>query len=213
VIPLKFAEAGEIAIILRDTLGGQTATRTSQSGGLSFDQSSNFESFESEEEFDEDFPEELPSMENSLDIIRQLDVRRDQVMVEAVIAEINEDSVRELGFNFLFNDGSGATGITNLGGTDLTGVSSALGEGTLLDSVSSGVSLALGRVGEGGADFGLLLRAIASDSDNNILSTPTIVALDNEDYNRSTAGRWQRQSFSNCRATGCWFNTESDAQN
>lgn len=216
VIPLKFAEAGEIAIILRDTLGGQTATRTSQSGGLSFDQSSNFESFESEEEFDEDFPEELPSfdsfrpndnnssttnflvtadentnsliitapadkMENSLDIIRQLDVRRDQVMVEAVIAEINEDSVRELGFNFLFNDGSGATGITNLGGTDLTGVSSALGEGTLLDSVSSGVSLALGRVGEGGADFGLLLRAIASDSDNNILSTPTIVALDNEE--------------------------------
>jgi len=48
-------------------------------------------------------------------------------------------------------------------------------------SLSQGLSLALGRFGSGGIDFGVLLSAIASDSDNNILSTPTLVTMDNQE--------------------------------
>ena len=47
--------------------------------------------------------------------------------------------------------------------------------------MSNGLSLALGRFGSGGVDFGFLLSAIASDSDNNILSTPTLVTMDNQE--------------------------------
>jgi len=50
-----------------------------------------------------------------------------------------------------------------------------------IPSLGSGLSLALGRFDTGEIDFGILVRAIASDADNNILSTPSIVTLDNEE--------------------------------
>lgn len=124
-------------------------------------------------------------MKSSLDIIRQLDVRRAQILVEAVIAEITEDNVEELGVNFLLNatEKSGTAGYSNLGGVtqNILGVANAASAGSIPDALGSGVSLALGKFATGGFDFGLLLRAIASNSENNILSTPTIMALNNEE--------------------------------
>ena len=119
---------------------------------------------------------------NNVEIIKLLDVRRAQVQVEAVIAEITEDSISELGVNFLAGNRELA-GFTNLG----DGTENALGlAGTvqleqLPQSLDTGLSFAIGRVVDGGLNFGLLLRALKSDSDNNILSTPTIVTLDNEE--------------------------------
>jgi general secretion pathway protein D len=51
----------------------------------------------------------------------------------------------------------------------------------LPQALDTGLSLAVGRAIDGGFNFSLLLRALKSDSDNNILSTPTIVTLDNEE--------------------------------
>ena len=123
-------------------------------------------------------------MRNILKAIAELDVRRPQVLVRAVIAEVTEDNLRELGINFLL-DGtskSGPAGYTNLGGaTSALANTIDLTNGGQIGSVlESGLAFALGRFGGDGIDFGLLFRAIASDSDNNILSTPTIVTLDNE---------------------------------
>ena len=123
-------------------------------------------------------------MRNILKVIAELDVRRPQVLVRAVIAEVTEDNLRELGINFLL-DGtskSGPAGYTNLGGATSALVNTIdLTNGGQIGSVlESGLAFALGRFGGDGIDFGLLFRAIASDSDNNILSTPTIVTLDNE---------------------------------
>ncbi len=124
-------------------------------------------------------------MQNILAVIRQLDIRRAQVLVEAVIAEITEDNTREFGINFLL-DGSDKdvpAGYSNLGGaTDgVLGIAGAARTGTLPSSLGSGLSLALGRFGSGEIDFGFLVRAIASDADNNILSTPSLMTLDNEE--------------------------------
>jgi len=124
-------------------------------------------------------------MQNILAVIRQLDIRRAQVLVEAVIAEITEDNTREFGINFLLDgtDKDVPVGFTNLGGaTDsVLGIAGAQAAGTLPSSLGSGLSLALGRFATGEIDFGFLVRAIASDADNNILSTPSIVTLDNEE--------------------------------
>ena len=124
-------------------------------------------------------------MQNILAVIRQLDIRRAQVLVEAVIAEITEDNTREFGINFLLDgtDKDIPIGFSNLGGaTDgLLGIAGAIGAGTTPASLGAGLSLALGRFDTGEIDFGLLVRAIASDADNNILSTPSIVTLDNEE--------------------------------
>ncbi len=124
-------------------------------------------------------------MQNILAVIRQLDIRRAQVLVEAVIAEITEDNTREFGINFLLDgtDKEVPIGYSNLGGaTDgVLGIAGAARAGSAPSSLGSGLSLALGRFATGEIDFGFLVRAIASDADNNILSTPSIVTLDNEE--------------------------------
>jgi len=105
-------------------------------------------------------------------------------MVEAVIAEISEDSVRDLGINFLL-DGSakgGPIGFSNFDGATgriVNSVTTARAGGA--PALDGGLSLALGNFVSGNVDFGLLFSAIASNADNNIISTPTLVTLDNEE--------------------------------
>ncbi len=121
-------------------------------------------------------------MRNILSVIRQLDIRRAQVMVEAIIAEVSENTVKALGGNLLL-DGTikGLPAVaTNVGdfSTELTNIAAiAAGTGTTL---GAGLSALAGGEGANGS-IGYLLRAISSDSENNILSTPTLVTLDNEE--------------------------------
>ncbi len=122
-------------------------------------------------------PDEMRSI---LAVIEQLDIRRAQVLVEAIIAELSENNSAALGVNFAI-DGSNNNrplAYTNLGGATQALAATVASEGA---SLGTGLSLALGRFGSGGIDFGFLLSAIASDSDNNILSTPTLVTMDNQE--------------------------------
>ncbi|MCB1755493.1 MAG: type II secretion system secretin GspD [Gammaproteobacteria bacterium] len=119
-------------------------------------------------------------MRNILSVIDKLDIRRAQVLVEAIIAELSESSSSAIGANYIV-DGTNENrpaGYTNLGGATQNLVGSIASQGT---SLSGGLSLALGRFGTSGIDFGFLLTAIASDADNNILSTPTLVTMDNQE--------------------------------
>lgn len=122
-------------------------------------------------------PDEMRSI---LAVVEQLDIRRAQVLVEAIIAELSTTNSSQLGVNFAV-DGSGQNrpaAYTNLGGATQALVGTVASQGA---SLSNGLSLALGRFGSGGIDFGILLSAIASDTDNNILSTPTLVTMDNQE--------------------------------
>ena len=122
-------------------------------------------------------PDEMRSI---LAVIEQLDIRRAQVLVEAIIAELSENNSAQLGVNFSVDgtDGNRPAAYTNLGGATQALAGTIASQGA---SLSNGLSLALGRFGSGGVDFGFLLSAIASDSDNNILSTPTLVTMDNQE--------------------------------
>ena len=122
-------------------------------------------------------PDEMRSI---LAVVEQLDIRRAQVLVEAIIAELSTNNSSQLGVNFAV-DGTGdnrPAAYTNLGGATQALVGTVASQGA---SLSQGLSLALGRFGSGGIDFGILLSAIASDTDNNILSTPTLVTMDNQE--------------------------------
>ncbi|MFK8081032.1 MAG: type II secretion system secretin GspD [Granulosicoccus sp.] len=122
-------------------------------------------------------PDEMRSI---LAVIEQLDIRRAQVLVEAIIAELSTNNSAQLGVNFAVDgsDSNRPAAYTNLGGATQSLVGTVASEGA---SLSNGLSLALGRFGSDGIDFGFLLSAIASDSDNNILSTPTLVTMDNQE--------------------------------
>lgn len=122
-------------------------------------------------------PDEMRSI---LSVIDQLDIRRAQVLVEAIIAELSTANSSQLGVNFAV-DGTNSNrpaAFTNLGGATQALVGTVASGGAAL---SNGLSLALGRFGGDGVDFGVLLSAIASDSNNNVLSTPSLVTLDNQE--------------------------------
>jgi general secretion pathway protein D len=126
-------------------------------------------------------------------VVNQLDIRRAQVLVEAIIAEVAVDTSRELGIQWqAFSSGdSGLFGGTNFqsGGNNILNLSAGAGtpgeEGNLL---LPGRGLNLGYVsgrtsllGVEILEIGALARALANDANTNVLSTPSIVTLDNNE--------------------------------
>lgn len=109
-------------------------------------------------------------------VIRRLDVRRAQVLVEAVIAEVSTNSAQEFGVQWgAGSEKSGVAGIVNFSiGSSITGLLSTP------PSVGDGLSLA-GTTGSAGNPLGALVRALNSDGKSNILSTPSLLTLDNEE--------------------------------
>lgn len=123
-------------------------------------------------------------------VISQLDVRRAQVLVEAIIAEVSSDRAAELGVQWLF-DGSGGNkpvGAINFGSgnSSISGVAQGAlqaggGVGGALSAIGSGVTLGLGRFNSGTFNFAGLIRALEGDGSTNVLSTPNLVTMDNEE--------------------------------
>ncbi len=114
-------------------------------------------------------------------VIRQLDVRRAQVIVKAVIAEVSTDTSRELGVQWAYDGSStnGPVGVIDFNGTLSAFASAANGLGSI--PTVNGLNLALGKTESDGTAYGALIRALNGDANNNILSTPTLVTLDNEE--------------------------------
>jgi general secretion pathway protein D len=116
-------------------------------------------------------------------VIQQLDIPRAQVHIEAIIAEVSMNASNELGVQWLIDDTSsnGPAIATNFAGSgsNITSLAAGISSGTGA-SIGEGLSLALGRIGESSLDFVTLIRALSGDSDNNLLSTPSIVTLDNQ---------------------------------
>ena len=113
------------------------------------------------------------------EIIDQLDHRRAQVLVESLIVEVSTDLSAEAGIQWA-GGGRSVIGGTNLGGSGIN-----LGGITTLDVLGSGLSLGVlrGTVNIGGievANLNLLARALQSRGGANILSTPNLLTLDNE---------------------------------
>ncbi len=117
-------------------------------------------------------------------VIDKLDIRRAQVLVEAVIAEVSSDTARELGMQWLFYniDGTHPIGLSNFNnaGTGITNVSSAI-QTNNLSQIGTGAFMGLGKFGNGIVNFMGLLQALTVDSKTNVLSTPSLLTLDNQE--------------------------------
>jgi general secretion pathway protein D len=127
------------------------------------------------------------NMIDLMDIIESLDVRRLQVLIEAAIVEVTADFSRQLGSELALGDSS--SGTTPLGLTAPTGTLAQVLQGLSVPSgglaapTSLGDSplIAGGRLSETGTSFAFIIRALASNSDVNLLSTPSITTMDNEE--------------------------------
>lgn len=130
-------------------------------------------------------------------VIERLDIRRAQVLVEAIIVEIVSSKERNLGIQWMFSNSSGAYGSSSMGdgllgrtaaaafgiidtaATTATTVDPRLALGSALAN-TKGQILGVGRIGDN-FSFNAVLNALYQNTDANILSTPSLLTLDNEE--------------------------------
>jgi general secretion pathway protein D len=140
-------------------------------------------------------------------IVDKLDIRREQVLVEAIIVEVIADKTSELGVTWAVegvssNSPISATNFPNFG-PGVVQIAGAAGSGGQIDPTSligEGITLGLGRISDTGVSFAAILRALEGDANTNIISTPSIVTTDNEE---ATLNVGQEVPF----VTGSYSNT------
>jgi general secretion pathway protein D len=125
------------------------------------------------------------TMNSLMAVIDKLDIRRAQVIVEAIIVEVSADKSAELGVNWLV-DGSNsddAVGgfIEPIGGISIVDLARAADNPANLTAVPRGTTVGVGRLGKTGINFAAVLRALRGDSTTNIIATPSIVTMDNQE--------------------------------
>jgi general secretion pathway protein D len=139
-------------------------------------------------------------------VVRQLDLPRPQVLIEAVIAELSENQAKNLSAQLVYSSRNRGAYLTNFDGV-LTGL---LGVAINDESNSSQSAIAgalpntvLGAVGDyneaSGKGMGLLVQALQTDAATKILSTPSVVTLDNEEASLSVGEEvpFQTGSYTN----------------
>lgn len=139
-------------------------------------------------------------------VIAQLDIRRAQVLVEAILAEVSFNQSRKLGVDWavLDQDRIAAASIMD---PSVISAAAGLSTGNLQAAsglLRSGINIGGGNRDENGTSFALLLNALEGDGETNILSTPSLVTMDNEEAEISVGQEvpFLTGSFSNTGSTG-----------
>ena len=118
------------------------------------------------------------------DIVRQLDVPRAQVMVEAAIVEVSGDITDALGVQWAVDARSGSGGRGGLGGVNFAGTGLSVGSVLQIlqsEEIPEDLTLPDGAIiGIGSDRFGALITALSANSKSNLLSTPSLLTLDNQ---------------------------------
>jgi len=184
VIYLKFAKADELAAILNSISSTFISDTEGKKTIITYHEKTNSIIVSSAEE-------NLKSIKN---IIAKLDIRRAQVLVEAIVVDLSESAAKKLGVEAIYtgdDDSSIPIGVTRFSGTgpDLLAIAGASDDEQDVTLTTTAVSSLLNTQGlvagfgdmeSGENNFVGILNAIAGDTDSNILSTPSILAMDNE---------------------------------
>lgn len=178
VIRLNYAEATKVAELLSKLIDEPQSGKDSKS-----DKSST--QFQADEALNALVVRAEPSVMSEVrNLVSQLDVRRAQVLIEAVIVEVSGNNGEEIGVQWLLGDFT--KGPVAGSSFDNVGVSSA----DVVTGLVTGGTAAIGNVKGaliggadriGNVDVGVILQALASTGNSNLLSTPSVMTLDNEE--------------------------------
>lgn len=199
VIYLRYAKAEDMAKVLSGIAESQAKVEKAKEGAAVATAQAQAYQIQADASANAVVITAAPEIFRSLQsVVQKLDVRRAQVQVEAVIAEVSADKAAELGVQWLFDGSQGGVGpvgavtysgtrggnLLQLGAlastaarTDSSASSAALG--TALGNLE-GALVGVGRFNSSGLNFATLIRALDGNSDTNVLSTPSVVTLDNE---------------------------------
>ena len=191
VIRLKHADAADIAELLKGLMG-DIATEDAKGKGQSKAEASVY----ADDGLNALVVRAEPSLLQELEgVIEQLDVRRAQVLIEAAIVEISENTDNKLGIQWaLYDEGASVPGaFTNFSeiGISTASVLSALIakdadadnelDPSLVGSPSTGLTLGVGESRDSGVSWGALIQALEGDAGANVLSTPKVITMDNQE--------------------------------
>ncbi len=116
------------------------------------------------------------------EVIDKLDIPRRQVFVEALIMEISTERGLDLGFEFRSTNDMGEDGVQVLGGSNYGGIQQAAANPLGISGFAIGAADGtITYAGETFPNIGALFTAMATDQDVNVLSTPHVMTLDNEE--------------------------------
>jgi general secretion pathway protein D len=125
------------------------------------------------------------TMRSLMQVVDRLDVRRAQVIIEAMLVEVSNDASRDLGVNWVV-DGSGdnfLVGLFNqpIAGTSIADIARGINDPSSVTTAPGGLTIGGGRNESSGTNFAAILRALASNGDTNVVSMPSVITLDNEE--------------------------------
>ena len=146
-------------------------------------------------------------------VIAKLDLPRPQVLIEAVIAELSEDQAKELSAQLVYSSKNRGAYLTNFDSvlSGLLGAALGGGDEASVSTIAGAIpQKVVGIVGDfdsvTGKGMGLLVQALKTDGATKILSTPSVVTLDNEEATLSVGEEVPFQ-------TGSYTNNSSGSSN
>jgi general secretion pathway protein D len=127
-------------------------------------------------------------MRSVMAIVDRLDIRRAQVLLEGILVELSVDKSADLGVNWLIADRDGDGNFLPAGGfvqpINGTGIGEIIQGVQNPDSIAalpSGLTLGVGRIVTNGLSWAALIRALQATGNTNIIATPSVLTLDNEE--------------------------------
>jgi len=148
------------------------------------------------------------TMRSLMSVVDRLDVRRAQVVIEAMLVEVSNDASRDLGVNWIV-DGSGdnfLVGLFNqsIAGVNIGDIARGVQDPESIENAPGGFTIGGGRVQDSGTNFAAILRALASNGDTNVVSMPSVITLDNEEAQIKVAQEvpFLTGTFTNTGGTG-----------
>jgi general secretion pathway protein D len=182
VIYLKYANAKDLVSVLTGV--SESMDKSKQAGGKAAGKPDIPINIQADEAANALIITAPPDQYRSLEaIIRKLDIRRAQVLVEAIIAEVSYDKAKKLGVQWIVDgtpDGSGPVGVINLGSPSITSLATSIASGGAVN-LGSGTLIGGGKFDSNNVNFAALIQALESDTSSNILSTPSLMTLDNQE--------------------------------
>jgi general secretion pathway protein D len=127
-------------------------------------------------------------MRSVMAIVDRLDIRRAQVLLEGILVELSIDKSADLGVNWLIADRDAdgnflpAGGfIQPINGTGIGEIIQGVRDPDSIAALPSGLTLGVGRIVTNGLSWAALIRALQATGNTNIIATPSVLTLDNEE--------------------------------
>ena len=147
-------------------------------------------------------------------VIDKLDIRRAQVLVQAIIVSVSVDKTADLGINWVIDATKNAAAlggfIAPIGGTSGIDLYNDIVTPTnLASNQPTGTTIGIGRLSASGVNFAAVLRALQSDTRTNIIATPQVVTRDNQEAKMEVAQEvpFLTGQYSTTNGTGSAFQT------